>query len=76
MTRSQMLVSSAAAGLIVGLLLGVTALAALTLVAHVVPGLADRLVERLRGPVLVLLLVVVPVAAAVLGYFEGRGKLP
>jgi hypothetical protein len=76
MTRAQMLLSSAATGLIVGVLLGVAALAALTLLAQVVPGIPERLVERLRAPTMVVLLAVLPVAGAILGYVEGRAKLP
>ncbi len=76
MTRAQMLVWSAASGLVVGLLVGVGALAVLVLVTHVVPGVPERLVERLRAPALVVLLGVVPLVAAALGYLEGRAKLP
>jgi hypothetical protein len=74
-TRSTMLLWSAASGLVVGLLAGVALLALLTLFVNVVPGLSERLIERLRGPVVLLLLLVVPVVGAVLGYLEGRAKL-
>jgi hypothetical protein len=70
-----MLLWSAASGLVVGLLVGVALLAFLTLVVHVVPGISDRLVDRWRVPVLGLLLGLVPLLAAVLGYLEGRAKL-
>jgi hypothetical protein len=75
MTRTAILFWSALSGLVVGLLAGVGLLALVTLVANVVPGIPERVVERMRLPVLVLLLVVVPVLAAVLGYLEGRAKL-
>jgi hypothetical protein len=74
MTRSAMLLWSTASGLVVGLLAGVGTLALVTLVVNVVPGISERFVERMRVPVLVLLLVLVPLAAAVLGYLEGRAK--
>jgi predicted alpha/beta hydrolase len=70
-----MLLWSAASGLVVGLLAGVALLALLTLFVNVVPGLSERLIERLRAPVVLLLLLVVPVVGAVLGYLEGRAKL-
>jgi hypothetical protein len=71
-----MLFWSAATGLVIGVVAGVVVLAVLTIAAHLVPGVPERLVERLRVPVAVLLLAVVPLAAAVLGYLEGRAKLP
>jgi di/tricarboxylate transporter len=70
-----MLLWSTASGFVVGLLAGVGLLALVTLVVHVVPGVPERLVERLRWPVVVLLLAVVPLAAALLGYLEGRAKV-
>ena len=71
-----MLLWSAATGLVIGLIVGIGVLALLTIVVHVVPGIPERLLDRLRTPVLVLLLGVVPALAAVLGYLEGRAKLP
>jgi len=71
-----MLAWSAATGLVIGLLGGVGLLALLTLAANVVPGISERLVDRLRIPALVVLLGVVPLAAAVVGFLEGRAKLP
>jgi hypothetical protein len=70
-----MLVWSAASGLVVGLLAGIALLALLTLLVNVVPGLSARLIERLRGPAMILLLLMVPLVGAVLGYLEGRAKL-
>jgi riboflavin transporter FmnP len=75
MTRAAMLLWSAASGLIVGLLGGVALLALVTLVVNVLPGISERFVDRMRVPVLVLLLVLVPLAAAIIGYLEGRAKL-
>jgi hypothetical protein len=75
MTRASMLLWSAASGLVVGVLAGVGMLAVLTLIAHVVPGVSERLIDRLRVPVIVLLLVILPLIAAFLGYLEGRAKL-
>jgi hypothetical protein len=74
MTRTAMLLWSAASGFIVGLLAGVSLLALVTLAVHVVPGIPERLVDRLRVPVLVLLLLGLPLLAALLGYLEGRAK--
>ena len=75
MTRTAMLLWSAASGLVVGLLAGVSLLALLTLVVNVVPGIPERFVDRMRVPVLVLLLLGVPLLAALLGYLEGRVKI-
>jgi hypothetical protein len=75
-TRSAILLWCVASGVVMGLIAGVGALAALTLAAHVVPGLPERLVDRLRAPAVLVLLGVVPFVAAVLGYLEGRAKLP
>lgn len=71
-----MLLWSAATGLVIGVVGGVLLLALLTLAVNLVPGLPERLVERLRVPVFVLLVVIVPLAAAAIGYLEGRAKLP
>ena len=76
MTRTAMLLWSAATGLAIGLVTGVGVLALLTLVVNIVPGVPERLVGRLRVPVLALLLGGIPLVAAVLGYLEGRAKLP
>jgi len=71
-----MLLWSAATGLVVGLIAGVGVLALLTLAASVVPGVPERLLARVRVPVLAVLLGVVPLVGALLGYLEGRAKLP
>jgi hypothetical protein len=70
-----MLLWSAASGFLVGLMIGVLVLAFVTLAVHVVPGISERIVARLRMPVLVLLLLLVPVIGGLLGYLEGRTKL-
>jgi hypothetical protein len=70
-----MLLWSAASGFVVGLLAGVGLLALVTLVVNVVPSIPERLVDRLRVPVVVLLLIGVPLLAALLGYLEGRAKV-
>jgi hypothetical protein len=75
MTRTGILLWSAASGLIVGLLAGIGLVALLTLAVHIVPGIPDRLVERFRVPLLLLLLLALPLVAAMLGYLEGRAKL-
>jgi hypothetical protein len=75
MTRTAMLLWSAASGLAMGLLAGIGLLALVTLVVNVVPGVPERLVDRLRVPVIVVLLVGVPLIAALFGYLEGRAKV-
>jgi hypothetical protein len=75
MTRTAMLLWSAGSGFVVGLLAGVGLLALVTLVVNIVPGIPERLVDRMRVPMIVLLLVGVPLLAAALGYLEGRAKI-
>jgi hypothetical protein len=75
MTRAAMLFWSAGSGFVVGLLAGVGLLALVTLVVNIVPGIPERLVDRMRVPVIVLLLVALPLLAAALGYLEGRAKI-
>ncbi len=75
MTRTAILLWSAASGFIVGLLMGILLLAAVTLIVNILPVLSDRVVGRARTPVLVVLLLVVPLLCALLGYLEGRNKL-
>ena len=75
MTRTSVLFWSAASGFVVGLLAGVSALALVTLIVNLVPGVPARLVDRLRLPVIGLLLLGLPLAGAILGYLEGRGKV-
>lgn len=75
MTRTSVLLWSAASGFVIGLLAGLLALAALVIAVNVLPGVPERLVTRMRTPALVALLGVLPIAGAVLGYLEGRAKL-
>jgi MFS family permease len=74
MTRAQLLAWTTLSGVAMGLIAGVLAAAVLVLVAHLVP-LPTRLVDRLRAPVLALLLLGGPLVGALLGYLEGRAKL-
>lgn len=75
MTRTSILLWSAASGFVVGILAGLALLAVVTLVVNIVPGIPERLVGRLRMPVVLILLVGVPLAATLLGYMEGRAKM-
>ena len=69
------LVESTLSGLVVGLMLGAIAFGALAIVAELLPAGLGRVIERLRTPAMVACLVLVPLAAAALGYLEGRLKL-
>jgi hypothetical protein len=75
-TRGAMLLWSAASGFVVGLLAGIGLLALVTLIVHIVPGISERLIDRMRVPVLVVLLIALPLVATIVGYLEGRAKLP
>lgn len=74
MTRLSVLLWSALSGAVMGLVGGALLLGALAIVAAVAP-IPPRLVERLRVPVVVACLVVLPAAMALLGWLEGRAKL-
>jgi hypothetical protein len=75
MTRTAMLLWSAASGFVVGLIAGIGLLALVTIAVNVVPGIPERLIERLRAPVVILLLLGIPLVAALFGYLEGKAKL-
>lgn len=61
-------------GVLLGIFGGVAVLAVLVIAREL--GLVPaRLAERYEGAALILLLVIVPVGGAVLGFLEGRAKL-
>lgn len=70
-----MLAGSTATGIIIGAGVGLVLLALLVLAWHALPPAWARALERLRVPVILLCLVVIPVVAGVLGWMEGRLKL-
>lgn len=72
--RTSILVGSTVSGLVLGLFVGLGALALLVFLSTFIP-LAARWAERLRAPALVLTLVLLPLAGALLGWLEGRAKL-
>ena len=72
--RLTILFGSTLSGLVLGLFLGLGALAILAFISTMIPA-ASRWAERLRAPALVLTLVLHPLAGALLGYLEGRAKL-
>ena len=72
--RLTILLGSSVSGLVLGLFLGLGALALLAFVSTMIPA-AARWAERLRAPALVVTLVLLPLAGALLGYLEGRAKL-
>lgn len=72
--RLTILFGSTVSGLVLGLFVGLGALALLASLATFVP-VAARWAERLRAPALVLTLVLLPLAGALLGWLEGRAKL-
>ena len=72
--RLTILLGSSVSGLVLGLFLGLGALALLAFISTMIPA-ASRWAERLRAPALVVMLVLLPLAGALLGYLEGRAKL-
>ena len=73
--RATVLAWSAVSGLVVGVLAGAALFGLLAVGAAFLPATLARLVDRLRGPALVLCFLVVPALGAILGYLEGRLKL-
>lgn len=73
--RAAIVLWSAVSGLVLGLFAGLLLLGALTIAAQLLPARVDWLIERLRAPVLLACLVLLPAAGAVLGLLEGRLKL-
>lgn len=74
--RAEILFQSALSGAVMGLLAAVALFGAGLLVAFLVPALADRLPGRWTTVLLLLLFVALPAAGAVVGFLEGRLKLP
>ena len=72
--RLTILLGSTVSGLVLGVFLGLGLLALLAFLATAVPA-AARWTERLRLPVLVATLLLLPLAGALLGWLEGRAKL-
>lgn len=73
--RATILAWSAISGLILGIFAGTLLFATLLLGGELAPSVVPRLVGRARIVVSVVSFVVVPLAAAILGWLEGRLKL-
>lgn len=74
--RSEILFQSALSGAVLGLIAAVALFGVGIVLAFVAPGLADRIPPRWLTALLVVIFVAVPAAGAVVGYLEGRLKLP
>jgi hypothetical protein len=74
MSRLAMLLWSAGTGLLLGIFGGLAVLA-VVVIARELGLVPERFVVRYRAGALVLLLVLVPLVGAVLGFLEGRAKL-
>ena len=72
--RLTVLLGSTASGLVLGLFVGLGALAVLAVATTSIPSLA-RIAERARSAALVVTLLLLPLAGAILGWLEGRAKL-
>jgi len=74
--RSEILFQSALSGAVMGLIAAVALFGVGIVIAFVAPGLADRIAGRWLAAVLVVIFVAIPAAGAVVGFLEGRLKLP
>ena len=72
--RASILLWSAASGLILGLFIDATLIGVALLLSAVVPGVSVRLHHRWLLVSSVVVLVIIPLAMAVLGYLEGDLK--
>lgn len=72
--RLSILLWSTASGAILGLFLDATLIGVALLLSVVIPGLSDRLHHRWIVTGAALVLAVIPVVLAVLGYLEGELK--
>lgn len=73
--RGTILTWSAISGLILGVFAGTLLFATALLGGELAPSLVPRLVGRARVVVSVISFVIIPLAAAILGWLEGRLKL-
>jgi len=74
--RSEILFQSALSGAVMGLLAAVALFGVGIVLAFIAPGVAGRLNGRWLTALLVLIFVAIPLAGAVVGFLEGRLKLP
>lgn len=74
--RTEILFQSALSGAVMGLIAAVALFGVGLVIAFVAPGIVGRLNGRWLTAVLVLIFVGIPAAGAVVGYLEGKLKLP
>lgn len=72
--RASILFWSTASGAILGLFLDATLIGVALLLSAVIPGLSVRMHHRWITTTAAIILAAIPVALAVLGYFEGELK--
>jgi hypothetical protein len=72
--RTSILLWSAGSGLIVGVLADLLLTGAVLLIASLLPDSAPRGAQRIAQTAFWVLLALIPLAAAVLGYLEGQLK--
>jgi hypothetical protein len=74
-TRASIILWSAGSGLLLGLFLDAAIVGIWLVISTVAPAMSPRQLPRWFATLAVIGLVALPVAAAVLGYLEGRLKL-
>ncbi len=72
--RASILLWSTASGLILGLFVDATLIGVALLLSVIVPGVAPRIHYRWLKLSAMVILALIPLAAAVLGYLEGQLK--
>jgi len=72
--RASILLWSTASGLILGLFIDATLIGVALLLSAVAPGLSPRMQQRWFTVSAVVVLAVIPIVLAILGYLEGELK--
>lgn len=72
--RTSILLWSTASGVILGVFLDATLMGVALLLSAVIPGLSPRLHQRWVATSAMVVLAVIPIALAILGYLEGELK--
>jgi hypothetical protein len=74
-TRASIIIWSAGSGVLLGLFVDAAILGIWLVVSSVVPAMVPRQLPRWFAALAVVGLAVVPIAAGILGYLEGRLKI-
>jgi hypothetical protein len=74
-TRASIILWSAGSGVLLGLFVDAALLGAWLVASSMIPAMAPRQLPRWFAAIAVIALAALPIAAAILGYLEGRLKI-